>query len=343
MSGGRPKTFIVPVFIPHQGCPHRCVFCEQEKITAEQKGHVDARCVARIIETGIRSPKFDSAHAEVAFYGGTFANLDLQMMGELLGAVSPFLKKGMFTGIRVSTRPDSLDPEKLALMKQGGVRTVELGVQSMDDHVLTLSGRGHSAQDSEDAVGVLKELGFQVGVQLMPGLPGDSRAVFLSTVERIIGLEPDMARLYPALVIKGTALARMYERGDYVPLGLSEAVEICAESCTMLEKAGIPVIRIGLMSSPTLLFQGQILCGPWHTAFGFVVRCRIYQKTIASQLPPHGVLEKIRIRVRERDVPLLRGYRNEGVQWISKMTGAEVLAVEGDRSIPPGRLEVFEA
>jgi len=341
VSGGRPKTFIVPVFIPNQGCPHRCVFCEQEKITAEQKGRVDARRVARIIETAISSRRFNPAHAEVAFYGGTFANLNLQVMEELLGAVSPFLKKGMFTGIRVSTRPDSLDPEKLALMKRGGVRTVELGVQSMDDHVLALSGRGHSAQDSEKAVGLLKNLGFQVGVQLMPGLPGDSRAVFLSTVEKIIGLEPNMARLYPALVIKGTALARMYERGDYLPLGLPEAVEICAESCTILEKAGIPVIRIGLMSSPTLLLQDQILGGPWHTAFGFLVRCRMYQKAIASQLPSRGRLEKLGIRVRDRDVPLLRGYKNEGIQWISMMTGAEVLAVEGDRSIPPGRLEVF--
>jgi len=342
VSGGRRKTFIVPVFIPNQGCPHRCVFCEQEKITAQQQGPVDARRVTRIIETAICSRRFDPAHAEVAFYGGTFTNLNLQVMEELLGSVSPFLKKGIFTGIRVSTRPDSLDPEKLALMKRRGVRTVELGVQSMDDHVLALSGRGHSARDSEKAVGLLKNLGFLVGIQLMPGLPGDSREVFLSTVEKVIGLQPAMARLYPALVIKGTALARMYEKGDYVPLGLAEAVEICAESCRMLEKAGIPVIRMGLMSSPTLLLQGQILAGPWHTAFGFLVRCRMYQEAIASQLPSRGRLEKVSIRVRDRDVPLLRGYRNEGIQWVSMMTGAEVLAVEGDCSLPPGRIEVLE-
>lgn len=341
MSGGRRKKFIVPIFIPNQGCPHRCVFCEQEKITAEQKGHVNGDRVTRVIKTAVQSPRFDRAHAEVAFYGGTFTSLKVQVIEELLGAVLPFLKNGTVQGIRVSTRPDSLDPEKLALMKRGGVKTVELGVQSMDDHVLGLSERGHTARDSGKAVAFLKDLGFQVGVQLMPGLPGDSRDVFLSTVEKVIGLEPDMARLYPALVIKGTGLARMYESGEYTPLGLSEAIEICAESCRMLESVGIPVIRIGLMTSPTLLMQGEILAGPWHRTFGFLVRSRMYQHGIASQLPARGRLERLGIRVRERDIPLLRGYRNEGIQWISMMTGAEVLAVEGDRFLPPGSVEVF--
>jgi len=342
VSGGRKKPFIVPIFIPNQGCPHRCVFCEQEKITAEQKGHVDGERVVRIIKTAIKSPRFDPALAEIAFYGGTFANLNYRTIEELLGAVSPFLKKGLFTGIRVSTRPDSLDTDKLALMKRRGVKTVELGVQSMNDDVLSQSERGHSAQESEKAVALLKNLGFQVGVQLMPGLPGDSHAIFLSTVEKVVMLQPHMVRLYPALVIKGTALGRMYEKGEYIPLGLPEAVEICAESSRKLEDAGIPVIRIGLMSSPTLLMEGQILAGPWHTAFGFLVRSRMYRKGIASQLPARGHLEKLGVRVRDRDVPLLRGYRNEGIQWISMVTGAEVAGVEGDPSLPPGRVEVIE-
>ncbi len=307
-----------------------------------KRGLVTGSYVTRIIETAIRSRKFDPTHAEVAFYGGTFTNLKLQAIKELLGAVAPFLEKGLFTGVRVSTRPDSLDLKKLELMKLAGVRTVELGVQSMDDHVLALSGRGHSAADSEKAVGLLKDLGFQVGVQLMPGLPGDSRKVFLSTVEKIVGLVPDMARIYPAVVIRETGLARMYEHGEYAPLTLSAAVEICAEGCKMLENAGIPVIRIGLMSSPELLLRGQVLAGPWHAAFGFLVRCRIYQKIIESQLPSCGRMEKVRIRVRKSDVPLLRGYGNEGVKRISLMTGAEVLAVEGDSRLPPGKIEVLE-
>jgi histone acetyltransferase (RNA polymerase elongator complex component) len=263
-------------------------------------------------------------------------------MNELLGAVAPFLEKGLFAGVRVSTRPDSLDLRKLGLMKRAGVRTVELGVQSMDDHVLALSGRGHSAVDSENAVGLLKRYGFRAGVQLMPGLPGDSRKVFLSTVKKVVELEPDMARIYPALVIKDTGLARMYEHGDYAPLALSEAVEICAEGCGMLENAGIPVIRIGLMSSPDLLLRGRILAGPWHAAFGFLVRCRIYQKIIEPQLPSYGRMERFTVRVRNRDVSLLRGYRNEGMKRISLVTGAEVLAVEGDNRLPPGKIEVLE-
>jgi histone acetyltransferase (RNA polymerase elongator complex component) len=331
----------VPVFIPYQGCLHRCVFCEQEKITAEKKKSVNAAHVTDIIETAVRSPRFDPQHAEVAFYGGTFTSLELPVIEELLGAVSPFLREGFINGIRVSTRPDALDHEKLALMKQREVKTVELGAQSMDDHVLALSKRGHSSQDVADGVLHLKKLGFRVGVQLMPGLPGDSRKTFLATVESIVRLAPDMARLYPAVVIRGTALARMYEAEEYVPLDLAEAVELCAESCSMLEGAGIPVIRMGLMSSPSLLKKGVILGGPWHAAFGFLVRCRMYQKTIASQLPGRGAMKRFKIRVQERDASLLRGYRNEGIAWISMMTGAEVLGVHGDPSFPPGRIEVF--
>ena len=342
MSGSRRSPFIVPIFVPNQGCPHRCVFCEQEKITSVKTGLPNSACVTRIIETAIRSRKYDPLHAEVAFYGGTFTNLNLGAMNELLGAVAPFLEKGLFAGVRVSTRPDSLDLRKLGLMKRAGVRTVELGVQSMDDHVLALSGRGHSAVDSENAVGLLKRYGFRAGVQLMPGLPGDSRKVFLSTVKKVVELEPDMARIYPALVIKDTGLARMYEHGDYAPLALSEAVEICAEGCGMLENAGIPVIRIGLMSSPDLLLRGRILAGPWHAAFGFLVRCRIYQKIIEPQLPSYGRMERFTVRVRNRDVSLLRGHRNEGMKRISLMTGAEVLAVEGDNRLPPGKIEVLE-
>jgi len=340
MPEGRQKRFIVPIFIPNQGCPHRCIFCEQEKITSEKKRPINAARVTGIIETAVRSKKFDNKHAEVAFYGGTFTSLKPEVIKELLGAVAPYLKKGLFSGIRVSTRPDSLDEERLNLMKFYDVRTVELGVQSMDNHVLEMSRRGHYAEDSEKAIGLLKEKGFCVGVQLMPGLPGDSRDIFLSTVEKVISLRPDMARLYPALVIRGTALARMYDRGNYIPLALEEAVEICAESCSRLEGAGIPVIRLGLMSSPALLDQGQILAGPWHTAFGFLVRCRIFQKNVESQLPSYGQMSRIKIRILDKEIPLLRGYRNEGLHWVASRTGAEVMGVKGDSSLPPGKIEV---
>jgi histone acetyltransferase (RNA polymerase elongator complex component) len=334
------KKRIVPVFIPNQGCPHQCLFCEQEKITSEKGRQIDGTSVRMTIEQAVHSEKFDSRNAEVAFYGGTFTNLETGRMNELLEAVAPYLQKGLFSGIRVSTRPDSLDEVRLEIMKRSGVRTVELGVQSMEERVLALSARGHTAKDSERAVHLLRKAGFRVGVQLMPGLPGDSRETFLSTIERMIALAPDMARIYPALVIRGTGLARLYQRGKYRPLTLDGAVEICAESCGRLEEAAIPVIRMGLMSSPTLMEPGQILAGPWHPAFGFLVRSSIYRKRIAPQLPARGRRNKIRIRASQREVPLLRGYRNEGLDWIVSQTGAKVVTVDADDNLPPGRIEV---
>ena len=337
------KKYIVPIFIPNQGCPHQCLFCEQEKITSERGRQIDGPSVRRTIEQAIQSKRFESRNAELAFYGGTFTNLSPERMHELLEAVAPYLKKGVFGSIRVSTRPDSLDEERLAIMKRSGVRTVELGVQSMNDRVLTLSARGHTAEDSVCAVHLLRDAGFSIGVQLMPGLPGDSREIFLSTIDKVIALAPDMARIYPALVIRGTGLARLFQKGRYRPLKLDQAVEWCVESCMRLEKAEIPVIRMGLMSSPTLTEPWEMLAGPWHPAFGFLVRSSIYRKRIESQLPSPGEEQRIRVRARGSELSLLRGYRNEGLGWIASRTGAQVLSVEADLTLQPGRIEVERA
>ena len=153
-------------------------------------------------------------------------------------------------------------------------------------------------------------------------------------------MHPDMVRLYPALVIRGTELVRWYSEGRYLPLSLEEAVEICIEGCMRLESEGIPVIRIGLMSSPTLLEEGQIVAGPWHTAFGFLVRSGIHLKKIASCLPGQGELSQIRIRAPKREIPLVRGYKNQGIEWIEQRTGAKVVRVESDNSIAPGCVRI---
>ncbi len=275
---------------------------------------------------------------EVAFYGGTFTSLPISQMKELLGAVAPSIKQGIFQSIRVSTRPDALDEERLKLMKHYNVRTVELGVQSMDNKVLSLAQRGHTSEDAARAVRVLRMHGLEVGIQLMPGLPGDSKEKFHKTISEVIILSPDMVRLYPAVVIKGTKLALWYEKGKYYPWVLEEAMDVCMESCMRLEAKGIPVIRIGLMSSPALLRQGQIVAGPWHPSFGFLVRSSIYRKKLEQVLPKPGVVSQMSIRVPKKDIPLIRGYKNQGLEWIEKKTGARVIKVESDDDIPPGKV-----
>jgi histone acetyltransferase (RNA polymerase elongator complex component) len=210
----------------------------------------------------------------------------------------------------------------------------------MNDGVLSRSKRGHLSEDTIRAAHLLKGKEFRVGIQLMPGLPGDTREIFASTIETVIGLRPDMVRLYPVVVIRGTELARWYQDGKYSPLPLEEAVDICAEGCSRLEHKGIPVIRIGLMSSPALLERGQILEGPWHPAFGFLVRSRIYRTKIARELTGIGPTHGIKIRAPTTAIPLIRGYRNEGLEWLKGETGARVVAIRTDDDVPDGDVRV---
>jgi histone acetyltransferase (RNA polymerase elongator complex component) len=338
-EGMKRRPFIVPIFIPNQGCPYRCVYCQQEKITSQSMQKVNAFTIAQTLDKAIQSDQYDPTRkSEVAFYGGTFTRLTTPRMKELLGAVSPYLKRGLFQSIRFSTRPDSVLNKPLELLKKLGVSTVELGAQSMDDEVLKRSQRGHTVQDTVKSTLLLKEYGFNVGIQLMPGLPGDTQEKFLQTVEKIVRLRPHMVRLYPTIVIKGTALERWYREGRYLPMPLAKAVNICQESCVRLENNGIPVIRIGLMSSKTLLEKGQIVAGPWHKSFGFLVRSRIHQQRIESYLPERGLAAEIRLRAPYREISLVRGYKNQGLRSIEEKTGAKVTEVIADEMVPPGEV-----
>ena len=293
------------------------------------------------LDAAIGAKGFDpSRNAELAFYGGTFTGLKKAHMESLLKAAAPYVQSGMVKSIRISTRPDSLDEQRLRILKTYGVTTVELGVQSMNDHVLALSKRGHTAGDTVTAVRMLKDHGFNVGIQLMPGLPGDSGEEFFATTRKVLALKPHMARLYPALVIKGTGLARMYGEGSYQPFSLKEAVNVCEKSVLLFEGNGIPVIRIGLMSSPSLLEKGRIVAGPWHPAFGFLVRSAIHFKGIAPDLSDPGGAELIRIYAPMREIPLVRGYQNMGIQKIEQKTGARVVGVVPDDTVPPGRIRL---
>jgi histone acetyltransferase (RNA polymerase elongator complex component) len=332
---------IIPIFISHAGCPHRCLFCDQEKITAQSRHLTDPQQVRDTLDTAMQAKGFDpSRNTELAFYGGTFTGLKKAHMESLLKAAMPYVQSGMVQSIRISTRPDSLDEQRIKILKAYGVKTVELGVQSMNDRVLKLSQRGHTAGDTIAAVRMLKDHGFNVGIQLMPGLPGDSSEEFFATTEKVLGLKPHMVRLYPALVIKGTGLARMYGEGSYEPFSLREAVNGCVKSVLLFEGNGIPVIRIGLMSSPSLLEKGRIVAGPWHPAFGFLVRSAIHFNGIAPDLSASGGAPLIRIYAPMREIPLVRGYKNRGIQAIEQKTGAKVMGVLPDDTVPLGRIRV---
>jgi len=335
------KPLIIPIFIPHNGCPHRCIFCDQERITAQPGRGITRDHVKDILDQAVRSNTYDRRRApEAAFYGGTFTGLSVDQMKALLEPVQPFIEQGLIQSIRVSTRPDFIDEDRLDLLKSFHVTTVELGIQSMDDRVLTLARRGHSAADVKRAVHLLKKQGLRVGAQLMPGLPGDSRETFQATIQEVISLHPDMARLYPALVIAGTGLERMLNRGAYRPLTVDEAVNRCANAAIRLERSGIPVIRIGLMSSPSLLEPGRIAAGPWHPAFGFLVRSAMLHRAMGPALPAYGTVKQFMIFAPGPDIPLVRGHRNEGIRRIETKTGARVTEIAVDNTLSRGSIRI---
>ncbi|MBN1848354.1 MAG: radical SAM protein [Deltaproteobacteria bacterium] len=345
MSIRANKSLIVPIFIPNLGCPNRCIFCNQETITTQTNSVIGGAHVRQILDSALASktfspPRSNNSPREVAFYGGTFTRLPAFKMIELLEAVEPYLKQGHFQSIRISTRPDAIHQKGLELIKDLGVSTIELGVQSLDRDVLRLSERGYTVEDVMESIRLVKKYGFRLGIQLMPGLPGDSKERFMAGIQKVIDIKPHMIRLYPTIVIKGTELEKLYHSGKYKPLSLGEAVSVCMDSCRRLEDRDIPVIRMGLMASPSLTQKGEIVAGPWHEAFGFLVRSGIHQNRIGSYLPRFKETQRFGIRSPNREIPLIRGYKNQGLDLIERKTGAKVVYVKPDDSIPSGRLAI---
>ncbi len=291
---------IIPFFIPHSGCPHQCVFCNQKKITGRQTP-VEPSAIPQKISEYLRTTK-SGEPVEVAFYGGTFTALLPEQQRAYLSQVQPHVQSGRIKHIRVSTRPDCIDLDILALLKEHHVLVVELGAQSMNDEVLARAGRGHTAADTVHAACLLREQGFQTGIQLMPGLPGDSADTLQRTVDSVIKLKPEFVRLYPALVIKETPLEELYRKGLYEPMTLDQAVAVCGTAYMKFEQAGINVIRMGLQPTEELERPGTILAGPYHPAFRQLVESSILLDAMRSQLEARSSkMESAVFRIHPRD------------------------------------------
>jgi histone acetyltransferase (RNA polymerase elongator complex component) len=276
------KPVIVPFFISHQGCPHTCVFCDQCAISGANGTLPTAAQISAKIELWRSSA--GERPLEVAFFGGTFTALSHEIQEELLAPLQSFLDVGTINSVRISTRPDYINAEHVAWLSEKGVRTIELGVQSLDDAVLTASWRGHSAADSLAAISCIKSGAVRVGVQLMPGLPGDTPLSSLASLERVIAAGADFLRIYPTVVLKGTELARLYISGEFVPLSLERGVSLCALLLQCAMRSGIPVIRIGLQADAGLNAE-SVLAGCWHPSLGQLVRSRLYADLIDSFIP----------------------------------------------------------
>ncbi len=323
---------IIPVFIPNWGCPYRCVYCDQKVITAQTGG----RKVSGQIGYALTRVPPGAYPVEVAFYGGTFTALPQGLQKELLEAVEPYRASGMVDAVRVSTHPAFINPETLALLADYGVKTVELGVQSMDPMVLQLSGRDYGPDMVQAAVRLLKQRGFKTGIQIMPGLPGDTKEKTLDTVRRVISLQPDFVRVYPTVVISNTPLAEMYQAGKFQALSLEEAVDWCKDISRLFVQAEIPIIRMGLHPSREL--ETQVLAGPYHPAFKALVDSALALDQILAQVTRGG--GQLVVSCNPRDIPVVRGHKNTNIIKLRTLCSLQAVDVRPDVSLPGGTFRV---
>jgi histone acetyltransferase (RNA polymerase elongator complex component) len=294
---------VIPVFVSNLGCPYRCVFCDQTQYSNPVPPEDVQRYAADFIGR-CRNPEKRSRI--LAFYGGSFTGIEEGLFDEYLDAARNMMKTGLITGIKASTRPDMIDTGILSRLKDAGFVEMEIGAQSMDDEVLKASGRGHGSDDVRNAARLVRDSGLKLGIQIMAGLPGEDRPSFVSSVNDVCALKPDTARIYPAVVVKGTGLETMYESGDYRPLSLDEALARTLYAYIRLKESGAEILRMGVPVEGL-----NVAAGPFHPAFGFLVRSYAFGLMLDRAV---NALDAKHVGVNPRDVPALIGYERENMK-----------------------------
>lgn len=333
----RSRPLIVPFFLRNRGCPHRCIFCNERIISGNAEAITEEGLRETVRSTIARSK--GSGRVEIAFYGGSFTGMAREEQLELLRMAGVLIGEGAVHSIRLSTRPDDIEGTWLDTLKKLGVRAVEIGAQSMDDGVLRESARGHSAEDVRRAVGVLKEKGFETGIHLMAGLPGESREKFETSVADAIRIAPDTVRIHPVLVFRDTELARRFERGDFRPLTLEEAVSWCKVALVRFTGACIPVIRLGLQSTAEMERKGGILAGPWHPAFRSLVEADLFRDMALALISKAGGIDSGQeFHVAPADLSNFNGMGSANRAFLKARFGSRPVTAKTDPSLPRGAL-----
>ena len=309
------KHINVALFVPDEGCPHRCSFCNQKTISGKTK-RLTVEDIDSAVETALESA--DCNKGEIAFFGGSFTAIDREYMITLLKRAKMYIDKGLFAGIRISTRPDRISREILDILKFYGVTSIELGCQSMSDEVLKLNNRGHSSDDVIKSAKLIKEYGFEFGVQMMTGLYGDSRFTAIKTAEKLIALSPDTARIYPTVVLENTELERLYRVGEYTPQTVDEAADICSELLLMFHNANIRVIRVGLHSGGNV--EEGYVAGAYHPAFREICESRIYLRKVLDEIKRQNIKEgEITVTVGNSFVSMMSGQKKANTEKLREM------------------------
>ncbi len=331
---------IIAIFLPHQGCPHRCVFCSQPNITGVGGRKLPtAEDVRQQIEVALAEPKSQEKGAtfDVAFYGGTFTGMPLDVQRDLLRAAQAYVDRDEVEGIRISTHPAMIHDEVVALLAKFSMACVEIGVQSFDDEVLRLARRGHTAAQAERAIRQLQAAGMPVGIHLMIGLPGDSFDKNMASADKTIELQPASVRLHPTLVIRSTTLADWYRQGRYVALSLEEAIQICKAMLMRFYEHRIPVARIGLQ--PTESLEETLIAGPYHPAIRQMVEAAIFFDHMAEWCQTHPPASpRIEFAVSPQDLSTARGQRNENIRKLQLRFSLEQVNIVANAELARGEL-----
>lgn len=337
------RKYVIPVFVPHLGCPNDCIFCNQKSISGQKK-NITKEDAKKIIDEFIEGIKDKQGEKEIAFFGGSFTAIEESKQEELLNLAYEYIKAGKVNSIRISTRPDYIDKTILKRLKKYKVKTIELGVQSANNYILERAGRGHTFEDVQKASKLIRRYGFKLGHQMMVGLPESTRTDEINTAKALIKLKPKMVRIYPVLVIKGTKLEKEYQEGTYKPLTVVQAVETCKELVRMFDNKNIDIIRIGLQNTDEISDpenkESEVVAGPFHPAFRQLVESAMWYDAIVNKIKKlNAKVKEVEVTVNPIDVNNVIGHKKENVQKL-KDTYEVDLVIKQDEKIKQGKSKI---
>ena len=334
--------YIIPIFVPHLGCPNDCIFCNQKTISG-QKDKMTKEVAKNIIDNYLKKIK-ENAQIEIAFFGGSFTAIDEKEQEELLQVAYEYVKSGKVESIRVSTRPDAINKKILKRLKKYKVKTIELGVQSANDYILKRCNRGHNFEDVKKASKLIRRYGFRLGHQMMVGLPESTKIDEINTAKALIKLKPKMVRIYPVLIVKNTKLEKEYNEGIYEPLPLVQAVEICKELVRMFADKKIEVIRVGLQNTDEISDpqndESQIVAGPFHPAFRQLVESGMWYDSIVGKIKKLNVkVKEVEVTVNPIDCNNVIGHKKENVLKLKEIYDVDLI-IKQDEKMKQGKSKI---
>ena len=337
------KQYIIPIFVPHLGCPNDCVFCNQKSISG-QKNNITKEEVKKTVDYFLKNFSDGNVEKEIAFFGGSFTGIDEKIQNDLLEVANEYIKMGKIDSIRISTRPDYIDKQILKRLKKYNVKTIELGVQTSNNYILKRCKRGHTFEDVKKASKLIRKHGFVLGHQMMVGLPDSTKLDELNTAKDLAKLKPKIMRIYPVLIIKNTELQRMYERGEYEPLTIEQAVERSKELYYYFNKKKINVIRIGLQNTDIISDPKQeksdVVAGPYHPAFRQLVEDAIWYDNILEKIKKYNVkVKEAEIKINPENINNVVGHKKENLRKLKEIYDVDLL-INTALTVKPGKLEM---